>query len=133
MTRRADPQGKIPALTGKIPKTGGRGKPLPYGMVGNVPQQGTGESGTRPYGKPQGTGESGTRPYGEPRAFLGHGGRGKPLPYEMDGGKSCGGGRAATEGRPYGGFRTSYGSGGETGAGSMAAAAAISRMTEIAP
>ena len=39
-------------------------------------------------------------------------GGGKPLPYGMDGDKSCGGGRAATEGRPYGGFRTSYGSGG---------------------
>ena len=109
MTRRADPQGKIPALTGKIPKTGGRGKPLPYGMVGNVPQQGTGESGTRPYGKPQGTGESGTRPYGEPRIFPGHGGSPPPL---RDGGEtSRNGGRAATEGRPYDVFSVPFGFG----------------------
>ena len=92
--------GQNSSVDRKIPKTGGRGKPLPYGMVGNVPQQGTGESGTRPYGKPQGTGESGTRPYGEPRIFPGHGGSPPPL---RDGGEtSRNGGRAATEGRPYG-------------------------------
>ena len=30
------PQGKAPALTKEIPKTGGRGKPLPYGMAGET-------------------------------------------------------------------------------------------------
>ena len=35
-----------------------------------------------------------------------NGGRGKPLPYGMNEGTSRNGGRAATEGRPYGGFNS---------------------------
>ena len=51
MTRRADPQDKIPALTGKIPKTGGRGKPLPYGMNGGTSRNGGRAAAEgRPYG-----------------------------------------------------------------------------------
>ncbi len=81
MTRRAAPQGENPASAEEIPKTGGRGKPLPYGMAG--------------------------------KAFL------------------CRG-RAATEGRPYGDFRTFH-SVRRYRIGFMAAAAIVSPMTEIAP
>ena len=44
------------------------------------------------------------RPYGDPRPLPRYGGRGKPLPYGMNGGTSRNGGRAAAEGRPYGVF-----------------------------
>ena len=54
-----------------------------------------------------GTGESGTRPYGEPRPFLRYVGRGKPIPYGVNGETfPAENRRAATQGRPHGDFRT---------------------------
>ena len=60
------------------------------------------------------------------------GGRGKPLPYEMDGDKSCGGGRAAAEGRPYGVFNSPIWFR-RNRRGFMAEAAIVLCRTEIAP
>ena len=60
------------------------------------------------------------------------GGRGKPLPYEMTGKAVLNGGRAATEGRPYGDLRPFHRSQ-QNRIGSVAAAATVPRRTEIAP
>ena len=59
------------------------------------------------------------------------GGRGKPLPYGTTGKPSHNGERAATEGRPYGGFNSPFWSRRDR-RGSMAAAAIASPRTEIA-
>ena len=59
------------------------------------------------------------------------GGRGKPLPYGMNGETSRNGGRAATEGRPYGGFNSPIWFQRDR-CGSVAVVAIASPRTEIA-
>ena len=89
-------------------------------------------SRTEPFLWNRGRASLGLAPYGEPRAFRDTAGGGKPLPTGWTVINP-----AAEDGRPrraapYGGFRTSYGSGGDR-RGFKAVAITISRMTEIAP
>ena len=102
------PQGKIPALAEEIPKTGRRGKPLPYGVAGKRPATGDGRpqrNARPPRTMPSvGRADPARRPAGRnpsvDRKIPKTGGRGKPLPYGMTGETSRNGERAATEERP---------------------------------
>ncbi len=145
-TRRARRPGAPPqrakpsALHENSPKPGGRGLPLPLsGFAVFRLTSRRGGSQTRPSFSDHDTRRA-RRPGAPPQRVKPSalhenspkpGGRGKPLPYGTTGKPSHNGERAATEGRPYGGFNSPFWSRRDR-RGSMAAAAIASPRTEIA-